>query len=113
MFNKKNLILQESLSIFLNSKIHNMKASDKAIKNSFSYHKLSSHFKFSLDELFEIRKFNRVIIVEDDLDVSSDFFDYFSALAPILDRDPTVWCISAWNDHGLVRKENMRERERE
>ena len=41
-----------------------------------------------------------VIIVEDDLDISPDFYEYFYALHPILKSDPTLWCVSAWNDNG-------------
>jgi alpha-1,3-mannosyl-glycoprotein beta-1,2-N-acetylglucosaminyltransferase len=41
-----------------------------------------------------------VIIVEDDLDISPDFFEYFRATYPLLHSDPTLWCVSAWNDNG-------------
>ncbi len=36
----------------------------------------------------------------DDLDISPDFFEYFAATYPILHNDPTLWCVSAWNDNG-------------
>ena len=52
--------------------------------------------------MFTVKKYDRVIIIEDDMEVSVDFFDYFLSLAPLLTLDPTIWCISAWNDHGLV-----------
>ena len=29
-----------------------------------------------------------------------DFFEYFSAMAPFLDRDETLMAVSAWNDNG-------------
>lgn len=32
--------------------------------------------------------------------MAPDFFEYFRALYPILSSDPTLWCISAWNDNG-------------
>jgi alpha-1,3-mannosyl-glycoprotein beta-1,2-N-acetylglucosaminyltransferase len=32
----------------------------------------------------------------------ADFLLYFEATAPLLDADPTLWCISAWNDNGFV-----------
>lgn len=41
-----------------------------------------------------------MIIVEDDLEFSPDFFEYFEATLPLLRSDPTLWCISAWNDNG-------------
>jgi alpha-1,3-mannosyl-glycoprotein beta-1,2-N-acetylglucosaminyltransferase len=41
-----------------------------------------------------------VIIVEDDLEFSPDFFEYFEATLPLLKSDPSLWCVSAWNDNG-------------
>ena len=41
-----------------------------------------------------------VIIIEDDLALAPDFFEYFQATLPILKSDPTLWCVSAWNDMG-------------
>lgn len=38
----------------------------------------------------------------DDLDLAPDFFEYFLGTYPILKRDPTLWCVSAWNDNGKV-----------
>jgi alpha-1,3-mannosyl-glycoprotein beta-1,2-N-acetylglucosaminyltransferase len=43
---------------------------------------------------------SRLILVEDDLEIAPDFFSYFEATAPLLRSDPSLWCISAWNDHG-------------
>ena len=45
-------------------------------------------------------KHDQVIIVEDDLEVAPDFYEYFEASLPILKADPTLWCVSAWNDNG-------------
>lgn len=38
--------------------------------------------------------------VADDLDVSPDLFEYFLGTYPILRRDKSLWCVSAWNDNG-------------
>ena len=46
--------------------------------------------------------FNFAVIFSDDLDISPDFFEYFAATFPILHADPTLWCVSAWNDNGKV-----------
>lgn len=32
--------------------------------------------------------------------MAPDFFEYFRALLPLLQSDPTLWCVSAWNDNG-------------
>ena len=35
------------------------------------------------------------------LQLAPDFFEYFAAMAPVLDADPGgLWCASSWNDHG-------------
>lgn len=44
--------------------------------------------------------FEQVIVVEDDLEISPDFFEYFSATLPILKKDKSLWCVSGWNDNG-------------
>ena len=44
-----------------------------------------------------------VIILEEDLDVSPDFFSYFSQTIGLLEQDPTVYCVSAWNDQVRLR----------
>lgn len=40
--------------------------------------------------------------VQDDMQLSPDFFSYFEATAPLLDADPSLFCVSSWNDHGQV-----------
>lgn len=64
------------------------------------YYKISRHYLWALNQTFNIMNHDSVIIVEDDLDISPDFYEYFSALHPILKSDPTLWCVSAWNDNG-------------
>ncbi|XP_076347188.1 protein O-linked-mannose beta-1,2-N-acetylglucosaminyltransferase 1-like [Tachypleus tridentatus] len=63
--------------------------------------RISQHYKASLTasfNLFPDAKY--AIIIEEDLDVSPDFFSYFSQTLGILDEDNTVYCVSAWNDQG-------------
>lgn len=64
------------------------------------YYKISRHYRWALNQVFNVLAFNTVVIVEDDLEVAPDFFEYFRALYPILRSDPTLWCVSAWNDNG-------------
>ncbi|CAG2229343.1 MGAT1 [Mytilus edulis] len=66
------------------------------------YYKIARHYKWALDQIFHKFNYTAVIIVEDDLEYSPDFFDYFSATYPILKADPTLWCVSAWNDNGKI-----------
>lgn len=73
------------------------------------YFKIARHYGWALNETFYKFKFQTAIIVEDDLEVAPDFFEYFLGTYPILLADPTLWCISAWNDNGkknLIAVEN-------
>ncbi|XP_070535872.1 alpha-1,3-mannosyl-glycoprotein 2-beta-N-acetylglucosaminyltransferase-like [Ptychodera flava] len=73
------------------------------------YYRISRHYKWALGQIFNHFKYDSVIIVEDDLDVAPDFYEYFLASYPILRDDPTLWCVSAWNDNGkekLISRDN-------
>lgn len=62
--------------------------------------------------MFLTELYQQVIILEvetpiishfqDDLEISPDFFEYFDATSPILWQDPTLFCVSAWNDNGQI-----------
>lgn len=64
------------------------------------YFKISRHYKLALGIAFNIMGYDNVIIVEDDLEIAPDFYEYFAANIPLLHKDPTLWCVSAWNDNG-------------
>ncbi|RWS25063.1 alpha-1:3-mannosyl-glycoprotein 2-beta-N-acetylglucosaminyltransferase-like protein [Leptotrombidium deliense] len=64
------------------------------------YYKISRHYGWALNQTFHKFNCDTAIIVEDDLDIAPDFFEYFRGLYPILKSDPTLWCVSAWNDNG-------------
>ena len=63
--------------------------------------RIQQHYKKSLTQTFDqYPEASAMIILEEDLEVSIDFFDYFSQTLPLLETDPSVYCISAWNDQG-------------
>ncbi|KAG5856614.1 alpha-1,3-mannosyl-glycoprotein 2-beta-N-acetylglucosaminyltransferase a [Anguilla rostrata] len=64
------------------------------------YYKISRHYRWALNQVFNKLSHSAVVIVEDDLEVAPDFFEYFRSLYPILRSDSTLWCVSAWNDNG-------------
>jgi len=64
------------------------------------YFKIARHYGWALNKTFVDMGFDQVIIVEDDLEISPDFFEYFSATLPLLKQDKSLWCVSAWNDNG-------------
>lgn len=64
-----------------------------------AYTRIASHYRFALGTAFA-RGAARVVVLEEDMEVAGDFVSYFNALAPLLERDATLWCVSAWNDNG-------------
>ncbi|XP_008506190.1 alpha-1,3-mannosyl-glycoprotein 2-beta-N-acetylglucosaminyltransferase [Equus przewalskii] len=68
------------------------------------YYKIARHYRWALGQVFHRFKFPAAVVVEDDLEVAPDFFEYFQATYPLLRADPSLWCVSAWNDNG---KEQM------
>ncbi|MED6172816.1 hypothetical protein PIB30_053465 [Stylosanthes scabra] len=65
-----------------------------------AYYKIARHYKWALDQLFYNHNFSRVIILEDDMEIAPDFFDYFEAAAALLDKDKSIMAVSSWNDNG-------------
>uniref|UniRef100_A0A6B2L9N3 alpha-1,3-mannosyl-glycoprotein 2-beta-N-acetylglucosaminyltransferase n=1 Tax=Arcella intermedia TaxID=1963864 RepID=A0A6B2L9N3_9EUKA len=63
------------------------------------YYYISQHYKFALEHAFS-QGYEFVIILEEDIEIAPDFFPYFFKLKEVLELDPTVFCISAWNDNG-------------
>lgn len=84
-----------------------------AAAGSAAYKALAVHYGWALNQVFENKAAaavgvagtavepKRVLILEEDLHVAVDFFDYFTALAPLLDRDASLLAISAYNDNGF------------
>lgn len=64
------------------------------------YFKIARHYGWALNQTFFEFKFNTAIVIEDDLDIAPDFYEYFLGTYPLLKSDPTLWCVSAWNDNG-------------
>lgn len=61
--------------------------------------KIAQNYKCGIDKVFHENKAKKVIIVEDDMIFSKDFINYFDKASFLL-KDPSVWCISSWNDFG-------------
>ncbi|XP_012289229.1 alpha-1,3-mannosyl-glycoprotein 2-beta-N-acetylglucosaminyltransferase isoform X2 [Orussus abietinus] len=66
------------------------------------YFKIARHYGWALNEVFLEFGYNTAIVVEDDLDVAPDFFEYFLGTYSLLVSDPSLWCVSAWNDNGKL-----------
>lgn len=63
--------------------------------------RISQHYRASLTATFNIYPNAKyAIVLEEDLDVSPDFFGYFSQTLKLLEEDDSIYCVSAWNDQG-------------
>ena len=63
--------------------------------------RIQQHYKKSLSRIFDdFPRADVAIILEEDLEVSDDIFDYFSQTYPLFKKDSSIYCISAWNDQG-------------
>lgn len=62
----------------------------------------AEQYRWILDLTFNYYGFQAAVVLRNDLLVSPDFYEYFSATLPILQTDPTLWCVSAWNDNGKL-----------
>ncbi|CAL8122859.1 unnamed protein product [Orchesella dallaii] len=73
---------------------------ENVIQHMRAYFHIAVHYGWALGHVFNSLGFEFVIIVEDDLDIAPDFFEYFEATLPLLNQDPTLYCVSAYNDNG-------------
>ena len=64
--------------------------------------RIAKHYRHSLKLALETKwpQAPGVLVVEDDFLFSPDYYEYFHALGPALDADPSIWLASAWNDNG-------------
>eukprot|EP00052_Salpingoeca_macrocollata_P022463 m.195149 g.195149 ORF g.195149 m.195149 type:complete len:454 (+) comp21806_c0_seq2:515-1876(+) len=63
--------------------------------------RIAQHYRDTLVNVFDLfPAAEYVIINEEDLDVAPDYFSYFAQTMPLMKLDPTIYCISAWNDQG-------------
>lgn len=54
------------------------------------YYKIARHYGWALNNTFQ-KGYEFVIVVEDDLNVAPDFFEYFRGTYPLLRNDSTLW----------------------
>ncbi len=53
-------------------------------RNLASYYYIAEHYRFALTRVFDVLKFDQAVLLEDDMEISPDFFSFFSALVPVL-----------------------------
>lgn len=64
------------------------------------YFRIARHYGWALNQTFFTFNYNTAIIVEDDLEIAPDFYEYFLGTHDLLLKDSSLWCVSAWNDNG-------------
>jgi alpha-1,3-mannosyl-glycoprotein beta-1,2-N-acetylglucosaminyltransferase len=62
---------------------------------------VAQHYKHALDRVFLAANHSHTIVVEDDMTFAPDFLSLFEESAWLLREDPTLFCVSSWNDYGL------------
>eukprot|EP01065_Artemidia_motanka_P038643 TRINITY_DN47495_c0_g1_i1.p1 TRINITY_DN47495_c0_g1~~TRINITY_DN47495_c0_g1_i1.p1 ORF type:complete len:512 (+),score=111.17 TRINITY_DN47495_c0_g1_i1:80-1615(+) len=74
-----------------------------------SYYAIAHHYGWAMKEIFSVPVYKRLIVLEEDLEIATDFFQYMSAMSPLLDEDESLFCVSAWNDNGKSELVSSRE----
>lgn len=69
-------------------------------KKLTGYYRIATHYKWALQQIFNVMEYEAAVVVEDDLEVSPDFLEYFLATLPLLSTDSSLLCASAWSDNG-------------
>lgn len=64
--------------------------------------KIAHHYWVALESAFMNHSHDFAIFVEEDLVFAPDFLALFRSTVWLLEEDPSLWCISAWNDHGFA-----------
>ncbi|CAJ1353647.1 unnamed protein product [Effrenium voratum] len=58
--------------------------------------------EYAVSNQFRNDRFRSLLVVEEDLVFSSSLRSFLLKLEPLLLEDPSIWCISAWNDNGIA-----------
>lgn len=77
--------------------IRNMRTSTHCAPDNGHCH-LAMHYLMLVQLFFDCLDAPRLIFMEEDLEVTPDFFNYFESTAPLLQQDSSILCISAWNN---------------
>eukprot|EP01104_Vermistella_antarctica_P010496 TRINITY_DN2807_c0_g1_i2.p1 TRINITY_DN2807_c0_g1~~TRINITY_DN2807_c0_g1_i2.p1 ORF type:complete len:473 (-),score=88.79 TRINITY_DN2807_c0_g1_i2:27-1445(-) len=65
-----------------------------------AYYYIAQHYGWALTRVFDLLGYDGVIILEEDLEIAPDFFEYMLTGWRLLEEDPSLYAVSAWNDLG-------------
>lgn len=94
--------------------IHHEQQLRGSVTGAAAYKALARHYGWALSQVFNGKVHNefpipqRVIVLEEDIRVAVDFFSYMEATSKLLDSDPTLLAVSAFNDNGHQGKDSKR-----
>jgi hypothetical protein len=61
---------------------------------------IARHYRWTFTSIFDDHpNAEYAIVVEDDMIFAPDFLTYFVQLAPLYAKDPSIYCITSWNDN--------------
>ncbi len=55
-------------------------------KEPIAYYRIANHYRFIMQQIFDCRQFDKLILVEDDMLFAPDFFAFFEATALVLEK---------------------------
>ncbi|KAF6259267.1 GNT-I family-domain-containing protein [Scenedesmus sp. NREL 46B-D3] len=58
------------------------------------------HLRLMLHVFFDCFKYPAVLLLEDDMKLAPDFFEFYAATQWLLASDSSLYCLSAWNPVG-------------
>ncbi|XP_037081719.1 protein O-linked-mannose beta-1,2-N-acetylglucosaminyltransferase 1-like [Pollicipes pollicipes] len=63
--------------------------------------RIGFNYRYTIEQAFNMfPDAEKLVLLEEDLEVAPDFLSYFQQTHHLLDKDVSLYCISAWNDHG-------------
>ncbi|KYR00722.1 GlcNAc transferase [Tieghemostelium lacteum] len=81
-----------------NSQTHTKVKGDQNQKDFY----INQHYRFMFSFIFDRLHLENIIVLEDDLVLSSDSMGYFTLLSRLMKYDPSIFCVSAWNDNAYL-----------
>ncbi|XP_037091059.1 protein O-linked-mannose beta-1,2-N-acetylglucosaminyltransferase 1-like [Pollicipes pollicipes] len=92
--------VQELLRLLnVTSHTHFAEPAGAALRGAAS--RIGSAYRYTIRKAFELfPTADKLVLLEEDLEVSPDFVSFFQQTHHLLDEDVSLYCISAWNDHG-------------
>lgn len=88
--------------LFQWNKVNIIEFNDPTLPSTASpFLRIHRHYIHLLHTIFEAKNHSHVLLLEDDLLISPTALSFIKQTAVILDKDPTLLCVSLFNDNAL------------